>query len=118
VTSTCNQPVTLAGRPGSVAGCCDTAVVIMVTRDDERARYEGRLDGGELITVIHFDRTDDVVDITYTGTKRRHRGHGFASSITKQALDDIRAEGWKVRPTCSFTATYLDEHPEYADLRT
>jgi uncharacterized protein len=92
--------------------------VIKVTRDDERSRYEGRLEDGELVTVIDFNRIGDVVDITYTGTKRRHRGQGFASSVTQQALDDIRAEGCKVRPTCGFTATYLDEHPEYADLRT
>lgn len=89
----------------------------MVTRDDERSRYEGRLDDGELVTVIDFTRTGDVVDITYTGTKSRHRGQGLASSATKHALEDIRAEGWKVRPTCGFTASYLDKHPEYADLR-
>jgi uncharacterized protein len=91
--------------------------VIRVTRDDERSRYEGRLDDGELVSVIDFTLTGDVVDITYTGTKRRHRGKGLASSLTQQALDDIRAEGRKVRPTCGFTATYLDDHPEYADLR-
>jgi uncharacterized protein len=89
----------------------------MVTRDDERSRYEGRLDDGELVTVIDFTRTGDVVNITYTGTKSRHRGQGFAGSATKYALDDIRAAGWKVRPSCGFTASYLDQHPEYADLR-
>jgi predicted GNAT family acetyltransferase len=92
--------------------------VIRVTRDDERSRYEGRLEDGELVTVIDFNRIGDVVDISYTGTKRRHRGQGFAGSVTRHALNDIRAEGWKVRPSCSFTASYLDDHPEYADLRT
>jgi predicted GNAT family acetyltransferase len=91
--------------------------VITVTRDDDSSRYQGRLEDGELVTVIDFTRTGDVVDITYTGTKRRHRGRGFASSITRHVLDEIRAKGWKVRPTCGFTANYLDEHPEYADLR-
>ena len=91
--------------------------MIRVTRDDERSRYEGRLEDGELVSVIGFNRIGDVVDITYTGTKRRHRGQRFASSITQQALEDIRAEGWKVRPTCWYTAKYLDEHPDYADLR-
>ena len=91
--------------------------MIEVTRDDERSRYEGRLEDGELVTVIDFTRTGNVVDITYTGTKRRHRGQGLAGAATTHALADIRAEGWKVRPTCGFTASYLDEHPEYADLR-
>ena len=91
--------------------------MIRVTRDDERSRYEGRLENGELVTVIDFNRIGDVLDITYTGTKRRHRGQGFAGSVTRHALDDIRAEGWKVRPSCGYTASYLDDHPEYADLR-
>jgi predicted GNAT family acetyltransferase len=91
--------------------------MIKATRDDERSRWEGRLEDGELVTVIDFSRVGDVVDITYTGTKRRHRGQGFAGSVTRHALDDIRAEGWKVRPSCGYTATYLDDHPEYADLR-
>jgi uncharacterized protein len=91
--------------------------VITVTRDDERTRYEGRLDDGELVTVIDFNRAGDVVDITYTGTKRRHRGQGFAAAVTKHALDDIRAKGWKVQPSCWYTAKYLDDHPEYAELR-
>ena len=91
--------------------------MIRVTRDDEHSRYEGRLEDGELVSVIGFNRIGDVVDITYTGTKRRHRGKGFAGSVTRHALDDIRAEGWKVRPSCGYTASYLDDHPEYADLR-
>ncbi len=91
--------------------------MIKVTRDDERSRYEGRLEDGELVTVVDFNRVGDVVDITYTGTKRRHRGQGFAGSVTQQVLDDIRDQGWKVRPTCGYTADFFERHPEYADLR-
>jgi predicted GNAT family acetyltransferase len=33
------------------------------------------------------------------------------------ALDDVRTEGWSVVPHCWYVAQFLDEHPEYADLR-
>ena len=76
--------------------------MITVTRDDALSRYEGRVDG-ELVTVIDFIRTRDVLDITHTRTRVRCRGQGLAGKVTEAALADIRAEGWKVRPTCAFT---------------
>ena len=95
---------------------CHTAEVITVSRNDERSRYEGRLDG-VLVTVIDFVREGDVLEVTHTGTRIRFRGRGFASQVTQQALEDVRAQGWQVQPVCPFTVSYLDAHPEYADLR-
>ena len=89
--------------------------MITVERNDELSRYEGRV-AGELVTVAHFVRTGDVLDITHTRTRQRWRGQGLAGKVTEAALDDIRAEGWKVRATCGFTKDYLHTHPEYADL--
>jgi predicted GNAT family acetyltransferase len=91
-------------------------MVIIVRRNDDMNRYEGRIDG-DIVTVIDYDRRGDVLDITYTGTRIRFRGRGHASEVTRQALEDIRAQGWKVHPICPFTVDYLDAHPEFADLR-
>ena len=90
--------------------------MITVQRNDDLSRYEGRV-GGELVTVAHFVRTGEVVDITHTRTRQRWRGQGLAVKVTEAALADIRADGWKVRATCGFTADYLHTHPEHADLR-
>jgi predicted GNAT family acetyltransferase len=90
--------------------------VITVSRNDERSRYEGRLDG-VLVTVIDFVREGNVLEVTHTGTRIRYRGRGFASQVTQQALEDVRALGWQVQPRCPFTVAYLDAHPQYADLR-
>lgn len=90
--------------------------MIAVARNDTLSRYEGRLDD-ELVSTIDFVRTGDLVDITRTFTRTRWRGQGLAGQATAAALDDIRAQGWRVRPTCPFTAGYLDSHSDYADLR-
>lgn len=87
-----------------------------VERDDALSRYEGRVDG-ELVTLIDFVRTDDVVDIIRTFTRTRWRGQGLAGQATAAALDDIRAQGWRVHATCPFTAGYLDSHPDDRELR-
>jgi predicted GNAT family acetyltransferase len=90
--------------------------VITVRRNDEQSRYEGRRDG-ELVTIIDFLRDGHVLEVTHTFTRIGFRGRGLASQVTSQALDDVRAQGWQVRPRCPFTIDFLDEHPEYAGLR-
>ena len=89
---------------------------VQTVRNDERSRYEGHLDG-ELVTVLGFVRHGDVLDLTHTATEPEFRQRGLAGAVTRAALDDVRRRGEKVHPSCPFAVTFLDEHPEYADLR-
>lgn len=89
---------------------------VQTIRDDERSRYEGRIDG-QVVSVLDFVRQDDVLVLTHTGTDPDFRGRGLASTVTGAALDDVRSRGEKVRPSCPFAVDFLDAHPEYADLR-
>ena len=52
----------------------------------------------------------------HTVTTRAHRDHGLAGQVVRFALDDIRAAGRQVIPSCWYVARFIDEHPEYADL--
>ena len=88
---------------------------VQTTRDDERSRYEGRIDG-QVVTVLDFVRQGDVLTLTHTGTEPEFRGRGLAGAVTGAALDDVRSRGEKVRPSCPFAVDFLDAHPEYADL--
>ncbi len=89
---------------------------VQTTRDDERSRYEGRVDG-RVVTVLDFVRQGDVLTLTHTGTEPEFRGRGLAGAVTGAALDDVRRRGEKVRPSCPFAVDFLDAHPEFADLR-
>jgi predicted GNAT family acetyltransferase len=90
--------------------------MIDVERKDDHSRYEGRV-AGELVTVITYVRRGDVLDVTHTRTRIRWRGRGLAGKVTTAALEDIRANGWRVHPICPYTVSFLDSHPEYADIR-
>jgi predicted GNAT family acetyltransferase len=89
---------------------------VQTTRDDERSCYEGRVDG-EVVTVLAFVRHGDVLDLTHTATEPTFRNRGLAGAVTRDALEDVRRRGEKVHPSCPFAVAFLDDHPEYADLR-
>jgi predicted GNAT family acetyltransferase len=89
---------------------------VQTSRDDDRSRYEGRVDG-EVVSVLTYVRDGDVLDLTHTATEPEFRNQGLASEVTRAALEDVRRRGEKVHPSCPFAVAFLDEHPEYADLR-
>jgi len=53
----------------------------------------------------------------HTLTPPQHRGNGYAAELIGRALDDVRAAGRKVVPTCWFVDEFVAAHPQYAELR-
>ena len=77
-------------------------------------RYELDVDGA--LAFANYRIVPGAIVITHTETPMQLRGHGVASTLMHGVLDQIRAEGLKVIPGCSFAADYLAKHPEYSDL--
>lgn len=93
-----------------------------VIHDAASSRYEARVrdgqpDAGRVIGILRYQRLDGVVVMPSTITDPAFRGHGVASALTRQALDDLRDAGLRVRPDCWYVTEWIDENPEYAELR-
>jgi predicted GNAT family acetyltransferase len=86
-----------------------------VTDRPEELRYEIEVDG-EVAGFINYRREPGVVDLVHTDVAPRFEGKGVGAALVQGALDDLRARGLKVRPTCPFVAKYIHRHPEYQDL--
>ncbi len=79
-------------------------------------RYVAEVDG-ELAGSAYFTRHGDVVEFTHTEVDDAFEGRGVGSSLARAALDDVRERGGlRVRPSCPFIASWIDKHPDYADL--
>ena len=70
----------------------------------------------ETAFVEYVSNADNTIDITHTYVPSVLEGRGLAATLTKRILNYARQEGLKVRPICSYTATYIQRHPEYQDL--
>lgn len=75
-----------------------------VTRvDGHDARIDYRRDAGQMV-------------ITHTSVPDAIGGRGIAGQLTRAAFEHAKAEGWSVRPECSYAAAWAERHPEYSDL--
>jgi hypothetical protein len=86
-----------------------------VRRDDERRRYE-LVDDEQVVGVADFVLRDAVMVLPHTEIDARRRGRGLGDVLVGGVLDDVRARGMTVVPSCWFVREYIDRHPETADL--
>jgi predicted GNAT family acetyltransferase len=82
----------------------------------EQARYEARTADGTLAGFAAYQLAPQVLVMTHTEVDHAFEGQGVATTLIRAALDDIRSRGLHVVPLCPFVATFLQRHPDYADL--
>ncbi len=100
-----------AGAAGGSRVSTDVEVVDVPGRSRFEIRAGGRVAGfatyrtqPDRITFLHTEIDDDV------------EGQGLGSRLVRAALDAVRARGLAVVPACPFVRSWIDGHPDYADL--
>ncbi len=85
-------------------------------RDDPAGnRYELLIDGvraGDL----HYLPTRGAVVLVHTEIAPDLEGQGFGGRLIAGALEDLRTRELIIIPVCPVVRSYLERHPEYADL--
>ncbi len=87
---------------------------MQIDHDPASGRFSTQLDGHEAELV--YRRQEGRLIIDHTGVPQAIGGRGVAGALVRAALDYVRAEGLRVVPLCSYSAEYIQRHPEYADL--
>ncbi len=90
-------------------------MAIEVIDNTRQSRYEVSFDGA-LVGIADYHREGSTVVLPHTLVDPQMRGRGLAALLIQRALDDARAAGCCVVPSCSYAAEFIDRHPEYADL--
>jgi uncharacterized protein len=83
---------------------------------DERGRRYTLSAGTTVLSEITYSATGDTVCFEHTWTPVEHRGQGFAATLTRASLDDLRSRGLRLLPACPYTRAYLRRHPDQLDL--
>jgi predicted GNAT family acetyltransferase len=86
-----------------------------LTDNTAESRFEMPVEG--LTAFVTYRRSNDgVISLNHAEVPQALEGKGFGSELVRATLDQVRNEGLKVIPRCSFVRAYILRHPEYADL--
>lgn len=83
---------------------------------DNPARQRFELEADGQVAFSDYKRTGSVLSIMHTEVPAALNGKGIGSRLVRGLLDIARTEGVKIRPLCPFVRSYIEKHPEYADL--
>ena len=89
---------------------------VEVRHEAARRRFVAALGDGREATLEYRVEGNGVLDYYHTFVPPEARGRGIASRLVSFALDDARAHGLRVRPSCPFVARFVAAQPRYADL--
>jgi uncharacterized protein len=83
---------------------------VVVKNNPELARYELIVDG-ELAGFAQYRLRGTRITLYHTEVQPRRREAGLGSDLARAALDDARARGLTVVPSCPFIADFIRHHP-------
>ncbi|TGK34513.1 N-acetyltransferase [Leptospira gomenensis] len=63
-----------------------------------------------------YGEEGEIWDLRSTYVPSELRGKGIADRLVKTAMNKARSLNKKIIPSCSYVATFLERHPEYADM--
>jgi predicted GNAT family acetyltransferase len=86
----------------------------MVTNNRDESQYELIVEGHKALAAYRLE--DGKVSFTHTEVPPELEGQGVGTRLVEGALEQVRAEGLKVVPLCSFVRHHVETHPEVQDL--
>ncbi|MDP3084206.1 MAG: GNAT family N-acetyltransferase [Rubrivivax sp.] len=92
----------------------DATDALPITHNLASSRFETEVEGQ--LAVCVYRRQGELLDMTHTGVPPALEGRGIAAALVGATLDWARAQGLRVRPSCSYVAVYMRRHPATLDL--
>jgi predicted GNAT family acetyltransferase len=86
-----------------------------VANDQENGIYTAVADGREIGGIVYSLAADRIV-LQAASVHVEFRHQGVATELIRRVLDDVRTQGKTTTILCPIVRTFIDEHPEYADL--
>jgi predicted GNAT family acetyltransferase len=83
--------------------------MLQINHDSRAHRLSAELEGQT--GLLDYELDDKVMSITHARVPRPIAGRGVAAELMRSALDLAAANGWTVKPVCSYAIAYMKRHP-------
>lgn len=87
---------------------------IAVRHNVPASRFETEVDGHEAVAEYRID--GDRAIFTHTFVPPELRGRGVAEALVRAALEEMRRQGRRVVPECSYVALFIRRNKEFQSL--
>jgi predicted GNAT family acetyltransferase len=90
-----------------------------ITRHDHgtSGEYRAHVPGSPQVGRLTWYEQDGVKVADHTLVPPEIGNRGVAAKLVEALIADARAEGFKIRPQCSYVAAAFRRHPEWAELQ-
>jgi predicted GNAT family acetyltransferase len=85
-----------------------------IQNNQARSRFECEVEGHT--PFLTYQQKSRSLALLHTDVPAELEGRGVGSSLARAALEHAREHGLQVLPYCPFVKSYIERHPEYADL--
>lgn len=92
-----------------------TGISFEVVNDQENGIYTAVADDREIGGIVYRLAGDRIV-LQAASVHAEFRNHGVATELIRRVLDDVRTQGKTTTILCPIVRTFIEKHPEYADL--
>jgi predicted GNAT family acetyltransferase len=83
--------------------------MLQINHDSRAHRLSVELEGQT--GLLDYELAGNVMSITHTRVPSPIGGRGVAAELMRSALDLAAANGWTVKPVCSYAVAYMKKHP-------
>jgi predicted GNAT family acetyltransferase len=87
-----------------------------MTVTDNTALQRFELEENGLVAFANYRRSSSQVTIPHVEAPPALRGKGTAGRLMKGIVEKARAEGFKIRPTCSYAVLWFGQHKNSSDV--
>lgn len=94
-----------------------TSGPLEIRNDREKGRFVADVGGAQAFIDYRYE-ADDTLHLIRTWVPNEARGTGVGSILARFALDHAREVGLRVATSCWFIDRFIDETPDYQDLRS
>ncbi len=89
---------------------------VEVTENESEDRFEAHVEG-ELAGYAEYAVEGHTIVFHHTVVEPHLRHRGIAGQLIRSALDTISERGGlRVIPRCSYVKSWIDDHPDYAEV--
>ncbi|MEQ1943402.1 GNAT family N-acetyltransferase [Mesorhizobium sp. VNQ89] len=89
---------------------------IIIERNGGQGAYLLPLPGEQPARLTFVERGPGHIAIDYSFVPPAWRGRGVALRLIRRAVDDARAQDFRITPLCAYVAAVFRRHPEWSEV--